>query len=146
MPKSPISDRQRRLLEQIDAMERQVQAVHASRDTISTAPPLPATDPTAPAAPTFVENPLRANAKATASDLKQVAINSLGLSPLSIHPLGFAIGAGSLLGNLAVVGMRAVERQKLMTEGSPKERAERAYGQAIEARIKARQTPKRRFR
>ena len=139
MPKSPISDRQRDLLERINAMERQVQAISTARDSVLAAPPLPPPPPPPP-------NPtLRSNLEIAAREIGQVAQNTLGMTPLGLHPLGMAINTGQTLGNLSMVGMNLVERERNRRRGTPRQRAERAYGQGIEARI-ARQSKQRKFK
>lgn len=129
------------LLNDISVLERQIQAKGVARGPASAPiapPPLPAL-PKAQSQPPMVPVPdptLRDNLGWLVSDVGEVAAHTLGMAPLGLNPIGTAALTGMTLGNLAKVSMDFYEREQIRRQGTPSQRAQRAYGAGIEARIK----------
>ena len=146
MPKSPISDRQRDLLERIDAMERQVQAVTAAKDSLLGVPPLPATEPPVDRARQVAQKErflvLKSENEQRQADTEHFRRNFTPTPMEMVQDLGEVTGIGPMM----QLTNFAAERMAEKMQGTPRQRAERAYGQGIEARIRRRQATERRFK
>jgi len=146
MPPKPPSARQRDLLERIDAMERQVQAVTAARDSLLGAPPLPATTPPLDQARQIAQKErflvLKAENEQRQASEEQFRRNFLPNPVELLQDLGQVAGIKPMLDLQFAAGEKLAEKM----QGTPRQRAERAYGQGIEARIRRRQATERRFK
>ena len=146
MPKSPMSDRQRDLLERIDAMERQVQAVTAAKDSLLGAPPLPATEPPVDRARQVAQKErflvLKSENEQRQADTERFRRNFTPTPMEMVQDLGEVTGIGPMMRLTNFAAERMAEKM----QGTPRQRAERAYGQGIEARIRRRQATERRFK